>query len=170
MAEVLDILGTATKEMKQSRANKFIMRVAGITKLEDGLKKLDRMTNEEARMASAEALKVAHNIVKEVKVIEEKVQTVIDNGKETATEAKKTMQQTAPVLTDVTRSQGSNYESSSENGNLFLIRPQITKSRANINTKEQRSGSSKATSLRNGRWLVPCLWIHGKPGSGKSIL
>ncbi|KAH9042847.1 hypothetical protein EDB84DRAFT_898724 [Lactarius hengduanensis] len=78
--EVLDILGTATKEMKQSRAKKFIKKVAGIKKLEDGLKKLDRMTNEEARMASAEALKVAHNIVKEVKVIEEKVQTVIDGA------------------------------------------------------------------------------------------
>ncbi|KAH9002471.1 hypothetical protein EDB86DRAFT_3241984, partial [Lactarius hatsudake] len=36
--EVLDILGIATKEMKQSRAKKFIKKVAGITKLEDGLK------------------------------------------------------------------------------------------------------------------------------------
>jgi hypothetical protein len=57
--------------------------VAGITKLEDGLKRLDRMTNEEARMAYAEMLKVTHNIDKRVKTIEEKVQIVID-GAQTA--------------------------------------------------------------------------------------
>jgi hypothetical protein len=88
MVEVLDILGTATKEMKQSRASepilllrlleahkraeKFLKMVAGITKLEDSLKKLDNMTNEEARMANAEVLRVSHDInkkVEEVKLI-----------------------------------------------------------------------------------------------------
>ncbi|KAH9022031.1 hypothetical protein EDB84DRAFT_1678531 [Lactarius hengduanensis] len=68
MVEVLDILGTATKEMKQSRAR--------IRKLEDGLKKLDKMTNEEARMANAEVLKVAHDIDKKVDGVDEKVQGV----------------------------------------------------------------------------------------------
>ncbi len=103
MVEVLDILGTATKEMKQSRASgfifrlrcletdvcsgKFLKKVAGIRKLEDGLKKLDKMTNEEARMANAEVLKVAHDIDKKVegvdenvKVVEEKVQAIIDGA------------------------------------------------------------------------------------------
>ena len=82
MVEVLDILGTATKEMKESRASevilplrllkahvlseKFLKRVAGMKKLEDGLKKLDKMTNEEARMANAEVLRIAHSIDKKV--------------------------------------------------------------------------------------------------------
>ena len=57
--------------------------MAGIAKLEDGLKRLDRMTNEEARMAYAEMLKVTHNIDKRVKTVEEKVQIVID-GAQTA--------------------------------------------------------------------------------------
>ncbi|KAF8261843.1 hypothetical protein EI94DRAFT_1705219 [Lactarius quietus] len=55
--EVLDILATATKEMKQSRAKKFVKRVAGLTELEDGLKKLDKLTNEESVLASAQLLK-----------------------------------------------------------------------------------------------------------------
>ena len=82
IVEVLDILGTATKEMKQSRASelipylrsleadvcaeKFLKKIAGITKLEDGLQKLDRMTNEEARMANAEAMRLAYDIDKKV--------------------------------------------------------------------------------------------------------
>ena len=82
IVEVLDILGTATKEMKQSRASepilflipldadmcseKFLKKIAGITKLEDGLQKLDKMTNEEARMANAEVMKLAYDIDKKV--------------------------------------------------------------------------------------------------------
>ena len=114
MVEVLDILGIATKEMKESRASKvtiplglleahvlsekFLKRVAGITKLEDGLKKLDKMTNEEARMANAEVLRIAHDIDKKiqgvgvqvkvvddkVEVIETKVQMVLDGARRTA--------------------------------------------------------------------------------------
>ena len=114
MIEVLDILGTATKEMKESRASevtltlellrahvlseKFLKRVAGIKKLEDGLKKLDKMTNEEARMANAEVLKIAYGIDrkvqgvgfqvkdvdKKVEGVEAKMQMVIDGARRTA--------------------------------------------------------------------------------------
>ena len=114
MVEVLDILGIATKEMKESRASevilplgllkayvlseKFLKRVAGIKKLEDGLKKLDKMTNEEARMANAEVLRITHSIEKKVggvevqvkdvdkkvEVIGEDVQMVIEGVRQTA--------------------------------------------------------------------------------------
>ncbi|KAH9051127.1 hypothetical protein EDB83DRAFT_2398055 [Lactarius deliciosus] len=76
MVEVLDILGTATKEMKQSRFKKFLKKAAGMTKLEDGLKKLDKMTNDEARMASAELLRIAHDIDKKVEGVDSKLQGV----------------------------------------------------------------------------------------------
>ena len=110
IVEVLDILGTATKVMKQSRARefmhrllslkahvrveKFLRKVGGITELEDGLKKLDNMTNEEVRMAIAEVMRLAHDLNTKmegvdknvqgvdvnVKVVEEKVQTIIDGA------------------------------------------------------------------------------------------
>jgi hypothetical protein len=51
---------------------KFLKKIAGITKLEDGLKKLDKMTNEEARMANAEAAETLPNIDKKVEVVDEK--------------------------------------------------------------------------------------------------
>ena len=46
--------------------------------LEDALKKLDRLTQEEARMALAEVLRVTHNVRDEVKVIDGKVDNVGD--------------------------------------------------------------------------------------------
>ena len=46
--------------------------------IEDALKKLDRLTLEEARMALAEMLRITHRIRKEVKVVDGKVQKVED--------------------------------------------------------------------------------------------
>ena len=49
-----------------------------MTDLESALKKLDRLTQEEARMAHAEALRITHSIRKEVKVVAGKVEQVGD--------------------------------------------------------------------------------------------
>ncbi|KAH9062304.1 hypothetical protein EDB87DRAFT_336071 [Lactarius vividus] len=143
------------------------------------------MTNEEARMASAEALKVAYNIIKEVKVVEEKVQMVIDSGKETAMEAKMTMQQTAHNLDDVkrsssfpsspmveylTRSQGGNYESSLKKWHS----PPDPSTNHELTCECRHEGTAKwfCQGSLFEEWKVAgsLLWIHGKPGSGKSIL
>ena len=195
MVEVLDILGTATKEMKESRASKvtlslglleahvlsekFLKRVAGITKLEDGLKRLDKMTNEEARMANAEVLKIAHDIDKKVQgvgvqvkvvdnkveVIEAKVQMVLDGARRTAYNLDDERSSLSVVFDSsgeyLTSSQGRYYESALENGNLLLIHLQVTISRANVNTKVPQSGSVKAASSRNGRCPVPCYGFTG---------
>ena len=41
--------------------------------LEEALKKLDRLTQEEARMALAEMLRITHNVRDEVKIVDGKV-------------------------------------------------------------------------------------------------
>ena len=46
--------------------------------LESALKKLDRLTQEEARMAIAEVLRVSHSVRDEVKVVDGKVESVVD--------------------------------------------------------------------------------------------
>ena len=46
--------------------------------LEDALKKLDRLTLEEARMANAEVLRLAHSIRDGVKIVDDKVEEVVD--------------------------------------------------------------------------------------------
>ncbi|KAH9055276.1 hypothetical protein EDB87DRAFT_1824722 [Lactarius vividus] len=81
--EILDILAIATKEMGQNRAKKFVKKVAGWTDLEEGMKKLDNLTNEEVAMASVQILKVAHTVDDKVTAVcdgvngvDEKVQVV----------------------------------------------------------------------------------------------
>ena len=85
MVEVLGIFAIVTKEMKQGRASestlddkflvadrsseKYLMKLVGRRDIEDALSRLDRLTQEEARMATAQVLKVAHRVEDGVKTI-----------------------------------------------------------------------------------------------------
>jgi methyl-accepting chemotaxis protein len=78
MVEVLNVLGIATKEIRQGRTSKLLLykllplierlsekylkKLIGRTDIEDALKRLDRLTQEEARMAAAQVLKVANTV------------------------------------------------------------------------------------------------------------
>ena len=62
--------------LTKRRAEKFFRKLAGMADLEDALKKLDRLTQEEARMANAEVLRVAQSIRDGVKVVDGKVEDV----------------------------------------------------------------------------------------------
>jgi methyl-accepting chemotaxis protein len=63
----------------EGRVEKFLRKLAGMADLESALKKLDRLTQEEARMALAEVLRVTHSVHDEVKVVDGKVEDVRDN-------------------------------------------------------------------------------------------
>ena len=79
MIEVLEIFGLVTKEMKRGRASelipadtfpgahrdseKYFMKLFGRRDIEDALRRLDRLTQEEARMATAQVLKGANQAI-----------------------------------------------------------------------------------------------------------
>ncbi|KAH9167839.1 hypothetical protein EDB89DRAFT_1646827 [Lactarius sanguifluus] len=69
MVEVLTILALATKEIRQGRAKKYLKKLAGRTDIEDALKRLDNLTQEEARMAIAQVLRLVHGIDFKVKTV-----------------------------------------------------------------------------------------------------
>lgn len=96
MVEVLSILGIATKEIKESqlskyfsykydifmtegRSEKYAKKLVGRTKIvADALQRLDKLTQDEARMAATQNLKVTHNVDERVKGVAITVET-IDN-------------------------------------------------------------------------------------------
>ncbi|KAF8473035.1 hypothetical protein DFH94DRAFT_855950 [Russula ochroleuca] len=78
MVEVLSILGIATKEVKRGRIKKYIKKLIGRTEMEDALKRLDKLTQEEARMAAAEILKATRTADKRVEGVADTV-VAIDN-------------------------------------------------------------------------------------------
>ena len=63
---------------------KFLKRLAGRTDLDDALKRLDRLTQEEARMAVAEVLRITQSVREAVKVVEGKVESAGEKLEDTA--------------------------------------------------------------------------------------
>ena len=70
------------------RVEKLLRKLAGMADLENALKKLDRLTQEEARMANVEVLRLAHSIRDGVEIVDgkvddvgDKVQVVIDGAR-----------------------------------------------------------------------------------------
>ena len=57
---------------------KYGRKLIGKTDMEDALKRLDKLTQEEARMATAEVLKITHTIDDGVKDVREQV-LAVDN-------------------------------------------------------------------------------------------
>ncbi|KAH9996977.1 hypothetical protein BJV74DRAFT_794986 [Russula compacta] len=76
MIEMISIIGIAMKGMKQSRAKRYVKRLMGRTDMEDALRRLDRLTQEEVRMAAAQGLKATHEVDGKVQGVDDKVQDV----------------------------------------------------------------------------------------------
>ncbi|KAN0136399.1 hypothetical protein V8E53_005767 [Lactarius tabidus] len=158
--EILDILAIATKEMKQSRAKKFLKSVIGRTKLDDGLKKLDKLINEEVAMASAQLLRITHNISENIKAVDDKVQIMANDGDAAAKEVKL-------IVYDVKRNQ------LRESLRKWQSPPDPSTNHHIVGDR-QHAGTAEwfIKSYKCHKWKADgsLLWIHGKAGSGKSVL
>jgi hypothetical protein len=98
MVEVIVLFAIMTKEMKQGRASestpydtftvadsdseiyvkKYLKKLIGRKDIEDALNRLDRLTQEEVKMATVQILKVTHQIKGGVEVVGDKVDQVIE--------------------------------------------------------------------------------------------
>ena len=86
MVEVLLVLALVTKEIKQGKlselilndrlplstwwsAGRFLKKVAGRSEIEDALRRLDKLTQEEHRMATAQDLRGTHRVDDKIDVV-----------------------------------------------------------------------------------------------------
>ncbi|KAN0124653.1 hypothetical protein V8E53_015721 [Lactarius tabidus] len=67
MVEVLNVFAISTKEIRQGRTKMYMKKLLGKTDIQDALKKLDKLTQEEVRMATAQLLKITHAVDDKVK-------------------------------------------------------------------------------------------------------
>jgi hypothetical protein len=66
-----------------------LKKLTGRTDLEDAVKRLDNMTQEESRMALSEVLRITHGIRDEVKVVDGKVESTSNDVKDIADEVQR---------------------------------------------------------------------------------
>ncbi|KAH9959278.1 hypothetical protein BC827DRAFT_1269037 [Russula dissimulans] len=184
LVEVLSILGIATKEIKESRTKKYVKKLFGRRDLEDALKRLDKLTHEEARMATAEILKATRtvdgrvagvdarvanvddrvaDVDNRVRAIDDKVAVAIHDG----SEAKELLQQTANNVDQVKQSQ------LRECVHKWLS-PSDPSTNHNISCGTRHEGTAtwffQGSIFKEWKTTGSLLWIHGKPGCGKSVL
>ncbi|KAI9455153.1 hypothetical protein BJY52DRAFT_1172356, partial [Lactarius psammicola] len=140
-----------------------------VTVVGDGVRVVDGKVQGVA--AQVEDVKCDVQIVSDqVEVVDKRVQVIVDDGKEvmtTAMEAKLIVQQTADNVDDVKRNQ------LRESLRMWQSPPDPSTSH-NIASDRQHGGTAE-WFIRDGKfgeWKVTgsLLWIHGKPGSGKSVL
>ncbi|KAF8257289.1 hypothetical protein EI94DRAFT_1334322 [Lactarius quietus] len=156
MVEVLNIFAIATKEMKQGRAKKFVKKLSGRKDIEDALKRLDRLTQEEALMAAAQILNLTHTIDKKVTGVGNKLDVVMNDGRDAKL-----------VLDDVKWCQ---LRESLRN----WVTPPDPSTNHNVACDIHHGGTAEwffqGSIFAEWKSDGSLLWVYGKPGSGKSIL
>ncbi|KAN0127782.1 hypothetical protein V8E53_014395, partial [Lactarius tabidus] len=156
MAEVLCMLAIATKEMKQKRSKTFFKKLIGRNDIEDSLQKLDKLEQGELRSVTAQIFKTTSEL-----------RGVADDLKDDAKETKVIVQQIA-------------IEMNSRDWERILndlqgwLTPPDPSTNHNIACSSQHERTAVWVFSDNiyNEWESSgsLLWIHGKAGSGKSIL
>ncbi|KAH8999655.1 hypothetical protein EDB86DRAFT_651687 [Lactarius hatsudake] len=154
MAEVLSILAVATKVMYQSRKKTFLKKLVGRNDIEDALLRLDKLEQGELRMVSAQVLKITSDL-------KDTTTDIKDDTKET----KLMVQQ---IVSDVSSREWERFrgwltppDPSTNHINACSTQHDCTAAWVFDDDIFKEWESSQSGSL---------LWIHGKAGSGKSIL
>ncbi|KAH9015126.1 ankyrin repeat-containing domain protein [Lactarius deliciosus] len=149
MAEVLSMLAIATKEMKQGRTKTFFKKLVGRTDIEDALQKLDKLEQGELRTVIAQVLKATSDIkdgVKRIEVIAQQIGT--DVG---ARDWEQLLRDLRGWLSppDPSTNHDIMCNAQHESTAAWVFNEGVFK-------EWESSGS--------------LLWVHGKAGSGKSVL
>ncbi|KAH9965646.1 hypothetical protein BJV74DRAFT_911015 [Russula compacta] len=187
MTELLSVLGIAMKEIKQGKAKTFLKKLVGRTDIEDALGRLDKLTQEEARMAAAESLKATHGVDDKVVRVENEVQVVSDQVLGVSSQVHgigdqvqgvdhkinvvidggdKIREEIQAIASDVGNQMRQNLEN-------WLSPPDPS---INYNTASDAHHEGTAVwftqsrSFDNWKQSNSLIWIHGKPGSGKTVL
>jgi hypothetical protein len=63
-------------------SERYLKKLIGRTDIEDALKRLDRLTQEETRMAAAQVLKVANTVGDRVRGVDDKITAGIDGAQQ----------------------------------------------------------------------------------------
>ncbi|KAN0129427.1 hypothetical protein V8E53_012759 [Lactarius tabidus] len=167
MVEIISILGIVTKEISQGRTKKFFKTLAGRKDVEDAFRRLDKLTPEEVLMAAAETMTVTRNIDDTVKGVDKRLESVDRKVHHIDMKVESIEDQVEGVDSKV---QGNELR---KDLRKWIAPPDPS---VNFNTASETHHEGTAAWCTKGNTVVTwkesatLLWIHGKSGSGKSIL
>ncbi|KAH9988242.1 hypothetical protein BJV74DRAFT_885364 [Russula compacta] len=148
MTEVLLIAGS-----RRRRLSRVKRKLLGRTDMEDALCRLDRLTQEEVRMAAAQGLKATHEVDCKVQGVDDKIDIVIDGGKKTrdeiitqfGTQNRSEPDTTGPQKLAISPDSSVNYNTASD-----------------AHHQGTATWFTESTTFTDWKALGSLLWIHGK--------
>ncbi|KAH9990149.1 hypothetical protein BJV77DRAFT_629677 [Russula vinacea] len=169
MVEVLAILAIGTKDAKRGRLKKYMKKLTGNTEIEDSLSRLDKLTQEEARMASAELLKVTHGVDDKVVGVDDRVKDVQGKVQDVHGDVQDVRSDVQDISSEV-RGVDNKLDQANQNhlrdSLLRWLSPPDPSTNHNIACKAHHNGTAQWFSQGSifNRWKStdPFLWIHGK--------
>jgi hypothetical protein len=149
-------------------SEKYGRRLIGKTDMEDALKKLDKLTQEEARMIIAENLRATHvvdervrGVTEQVLAVDDRVANVNDKVAEVIHGVQQVERSSSPMVASSILSmepyvsfQKSKCERASTNGSPHRIRRLTIILRVVLITRKLQRGSSKEVFTTNGNPMV----------------
>jgi len=163
MIELISILAVAKKLIGRGRLKKFAKKLLGDSEIETILKRLDRLTQEEARMTMAQTLAIVHGLLNNMKV-------VMDGGEASTSAIRQTLVTMQEVASDINKMKRNQLQRDARG---WISPPDPSKNHViarRIHSGESAVWFTQGRTFKEWDLTAGLLWIHGKPGSGKSIL
>ncbi|OCH87555.1 hypothetical protein OBBRIDRAFT_149093 [Obba rivulosa] len=166
LADIITILALATNQVKRGRLSKYWKKLRGEKHIEDALKRMGKLTTEEARMAGSQSLESLSLVADDIELIMEAMNGIQD-----------ILAKIDHVITEGVASKAiiQNIASKQKRNEM---RKWLSPPDPSINHNVARSSYHEGTA----KWFIrseifeewkmsgSLLWVHGKAGSGKSIL
>ncbi|KAF8259585.1 hypothetical protein EI94DRAFT_1010410 [Lactarius quietus] len=163
MVELISILALAKKQIGRGRLKQFAKRLLGDSEIETILKRLDRLTQEEARMTVTQTLAIVHGLLNNMKV-------VMDGGEASTSTIRRTLVTMQELASEINKMKRDQLQKDARN---WITPPDPSKNHViarRIHSGESAVWFTRSLTFKNWDLTGGLLWIHGKPGSGKSIL
>ncbi|KAH8983519.1 hypothetical protein EDB92DRAFT_1819449 [Lactarius akahatsu] len=159
MVELISILALAKKIINRGRLTILL----GDSEIETILKRLDRLTQEEARMTTAQTLAVVHGLLNNMKV-------VMDGGEASTSTIRQTLVALQEVANEINKMKRDRLQ---RDARKWISPPDPSKNHIiarRIHYGKSAVWCTRGPTFKNWDLTGGLLWIHGIPGSGKSIL
>ncbi|KAH9063605.1 hypothetical protein EDB87DRAFT_132125 [Lactarius vividus] len=162
MVELISILALAKKQINRGRLKQFAKKLLGDSEIETILKRLDRLTQEEARMTVAQTLAVVHGLLDNMKV-------VMDGGDASTSAIRQILVTMQEVVNEINKMKRDQLQKDARN---WISPPDPSKNHVvarRTHYSESAVWCTRGPTFKNWDLTGGLLWIHGIR-SGKTIL
>ncbi|KAH9021033.1 hypothetical protein EDB84DRAFT_549436 [Lactarius hengduanensis] len=154
MVELISILALAKKYINRGRLKQFAKKLLGDSEIETILKRLDRLTQEEARMTAAQTLAVVHGLLNNMKV-------VMDGGDASTSTIRQTLVALQQVANEINKMKRDRLQ---RDARKWISPPDPSKNHIiarRIHYGKSAVWCTRGPTFKNWDLTGGLLWIHG---------